>query len=103
MMIRRRRFSKKTQEVALIRQNHRCGSCGVKITKLGRAGAPQHKFGEVAHAHHIVHAKYGGRGTVENCVILCSSCHYSAHEGGDYRFGSVQGTPKDFPYFEGLA
>src|SRR2546422_2669898 len=31
---------------------------------------------------HIQHVKVGGSDSVDNCVIICQSCHYSAHEGG---------------------
>jgi len=47
------------------------------------------------------HVKHGGTNSVDNCVILCSSCHFSAHEGGNYRFGTVDGTAEDYPYFNG--
>jgi hypothetical protein len=38
---------------------------------------------------------------VDNCAILCHSCHYSAHEGGNFRFGQIVGTAKDYPYLRG--
>jgi 5-methylcytosine-specific restriction endonuclease McrA len=60
-----------------------------------------HRFGEGAQAHHVVHIKFGGGSWLDNCVILCQSCHYSAHEGGNYRSGTVMGRKKDFPYFNG--
>jgi hypothetical protein len=34
-------------------------------------------------------------------VILCRSCHYSAHEGGNYRYGTVLGRKQDFRYSNG--
>ena len=33
--------------------------------------------------------------------MLCWSCHYSVHEGGNYRHGTVIGEPDDFPHFNG--
>ena len=67
----------------------------------GNAGAALHKFGETSHAHHIKHAKFGGDASVGNCVIICWSCHYSAHEGGNYRYGTVEADVSDFPYYNG--
>jgi hypothetical protein len=68
---------------------------------LGNLSRGEHEFGEAAHGHHIRHVKWGGTNSVDNCVIICGSCHYSAHEGGNYRWGTVQGTPRDFPHFNG--
>jgi hypothetical protein len=77
-------FSAQTIRDALVRQNGYCASCGTQIPKLGNAGAAQHKFGERAEAHHVLPVRAGGSGQVENCVILCRTCHYSAHQGGRY-------------------
>jgi 5-methylcytosine-specific restriction endonuclease McrA len=92
-------FVRAIQESALRRQGYRCGSCGTKITALGRSGQQAHKFGESAQAHHVKHVKLGGKGDLANCVILCSSCHYSVHEGGNFRHGKVSGLPTDYPYY----
>jgi 5-methylcytosine-specific restriction endonuclease McrA len=94
-------FTRGIQELALGRQRNVCASCGTPISKLGEAGRANHKFGEGAQAHHIKHVKFGGSGDVSNCVVLCKSCHYSAHEGGNYRFGTVVGETTDFPYYNG--
>jgi 5-methylcytosine-specific restriction endonuclease McrA len=94
-------FSTATQQNALIRQKNKCASCRTPIIALGRAGETSHRFGEGAQAHHIKHVKFGGTDLLDNCVILCQSCHYSAHEGGNYRFGTVVGRKTDFPYFHG--
>jgi len=94
-------FSIATQQLALVRQKFRCGSCGTVITRLGVPGRAQHAFGEIVQAHHIRHSKFGGTRSLDNCVILCESCHYSAHEGGNYRHGTVVGRPEDFPHFNG--
>ncbi len=94
-------FSRATQQLALARQKHRCASCGTYILALGSAGQDSHRFGEGAQAHHIRHIKLGGRDALDNCVVICQSCHYSAHEGGNYRGGTVRGNKTDFPYFNG--
>ncbi|MEK7778634.1 MAG: HNH endonuclease signature motif containing protein [Pseudomonadota bacterium] len=97
----RKEFTVATQQFALHRQQFCCALCRTFITKLGEMGRLQHKYSEIAHAHHILHAKYGGTNTADNCVILCQSCHYSIHEGGNYRYGTVICHRKDFPYFYG--
>jgi 5-methylcytosine-specific restriction endonuclease McrA len=101
MAKRRHEFTRNTQKPALARQRNVCASCGALITALGQAGRRAHKFGESAQAHHIKHVKLGGTNNLGNCAVICWSCHYSVHEGGNYRFGSVSGTPEDFPYFRG--
>src|SRR4030042_5448346 len=94
-------FSRHTQEMALVRQKNRCASCGETIVALGQKGREKHRFGEGARAHHIQHLKLRGSNSVDNCVILCESCHYSGHEGGNYRLGTIMGARDDFPYFNG--
>lgn len=49
---------------------------------MGAAGAARHKFGERAEAHHLLPVLAGGTAHVDNCVILCRTCHYSAHQAG---------------------
>lgn len=100
-MRRTQQFSKAAQKLALTRQKFQCASCGTPITDLSEKGREQHLFGEIAQAHHIIHIKFNGTNSVDNCVILCQSCHYSVHEGGNYRYGTVVGNKKDFPYFNG--
>ncbi len=100
-MTRPNEFSRSTQQLALARQKYRCASCGTHISLLGETGREDHQHGEGAQAHHLRHVKFGGSDTVNNCVILCQSCHYSAHEGGNYRFGTVVGRERDYPYFRG--
>ena len=82
-MSRPNEFSMVTQQQALLRQRHRCASCGTSISRVGEAGRNEHRFGEGAQAHHVQHVKFGGLACLDNCVILCQSCHYSAHEGGN--------------------
>lgn len=94
-------FSRATQRYALARQKHRCASCGTRIVSLGESGRAQHQYGEGAQAHHIRHVKFGGSNALSNCVILCWSCHYCAHEGGNYRTGTIIGRKSDFPHFHG--
>jgi cytochrome c553 len=47
------------------------------------------------------HAKYLGKGGEQNCVVACASCHDNAHEGKNYRFGTVVGNKEDYPSFSG--
>jgi 5-methylcytosine-specific restriction endonuclease McrA len=100
-MNRPNEFSTATQQLALARQRFRCASCGTRITQVGNAGRATHQFGEGTQAHHVRHVKFGGTASLDNCAILCSSCHYSVHEGGNYRFGKVVGKQSDFPHFYG--
>lgn len=93
------KFSNLTKHAALERQSFKCASCGEEILALGESGQTNHRFGERADAHHMKHKKFGGTGEIDNCVVLCWSCHYSAHEGGNYKKGKVIGTDRDFPYF----
>jgi HNH endonuclease len=99
----RQEFTTETMKAALRRQDNRCGSCGVYIYEFGKDGARGHAFGEWAEAHHIRHAHAGGDPSVQNCVVVCKSCHYSAHGGGNYRDNSegMQGRQKDFPCYNG--
>jgi 5-methylcytosine-specific restriction endonuclease McrA len=101
MVVARKGFSRKSQELALERQQNLCAACGTPIRAIGKAGRLQHKFGEGAQAHHINPAKFGGTDKVANCVVICDACHYSVHEGGNYRFGTVAGTSDDFPHYSG--
>ncbi|MGH8533013.1 MAG: HNH endonuclease [Gammaproteobacteria bacterium] len=100
-MPRPNEFSRPTEQLALARQRFRCASCGTHISRLGDAGRVEHRYGEGAQAHHLRHIKFGGSDALDNCVILCESCHYSAHEGGNYRFGTVVGRESDYPHFRG--
>lgn len=94
-------FTAETQRHAWARQDRLCGSCGTPIHRLGAEGRSLHEFGEVAHAHHMRPVRLGGKGSSSNCVILCQTCHYTAHEGGNYRYGTVVGSAEDFPHFDG--
>lgn len=100
-MSRRAEFGARVKEAALQRQKHCCASCGEQISTTKSGGASTHKYGEPAHAHHIVHAQQGGSNQPENCVILCWSCHYCAHEGGNFKSKDVMATKADFPHYDG--
>ena len=72
-------FSANTIKAAFVRQSGYCASCGIRISKMGNDGAMRHEFGERAEAHHVLPVLAGGTAHVGNCVILCRTCHYSAH------------------------
>jgi 5-methylcytosine-specific restriction endonuclease McrA len=99
----RNEFSVDTMQRALARQKYFCASCGEKIISLGKAASSYHKFGEIAQAHHMKHCQLGGSSDLSNCVILCYSCHYSVHNGGDYRNRAryLITVTSDYKYFTG--
>ncbi|MBN9063007.1 MAG: hypothetical protein BGP06_08955 [Rhizobiales bacterium 65-9] len=81
-------FSPQTQAAALKRQGYVCASCGSRIWVAGRRGAASHRFGEGSEGHHVIPFEgMNGPNSVENCVVLCKSCHNSAHQGG--RFADI--------------
>lgn len=107
-------FDRSTIEAAFGRQGGLCASCGTRIWKMGNDGALWHKFGERAEAHHVRPVKAGGSAAVENCVVVCRSCHYSAHQGGRWadveiyrlagakkRYASVSTIAKEYPFYRG--
>ncbi|MCA9298458.1 MAG: HNH endonuclease [Phycisphaerales bacterium] len=99
----RAEFTRTVQHLALFRQGHRCAMCGTPILELGEAGRASHRYGEIAEAHHIRHAKCGGGNNVQNCVIICWSCHHTAHYGGNYRYrppAHEQAAPSDFEFYD---
>lgn len=100
-MKRANEFSPSVKKLALFRQKNKCASCGAFVPKLGEAGREGHEFGERAEAHHRRPVRKGGAATVGNCVVLCESCHYNAHEGGKFGTGTVIGRKKDFDFFKG--
>ncbi len=100
-MARPNEFLHSTKQRALARQRFRCAMCGAAISAVGEAGRADHPFGERAEAHHVMHVKRDGTDSVENCVVICQACHYTAHEGGNYRFGTVAGRPSDYRYYRG--
>ena len=84
----RANFPPGIQRQALDRQRHVCASCGELLKHLGEEAREHNPFGDRAEAHHVIPCKpiiphtQGGPATVENCVVLCRTCHYSAHQGG---------------------
>ena len=82
-------FSRSVQNQALARQKSRCASCGTHITAIGEAGRASHELGERTEGHHVIPHKMGGPITRENCVVLCQSCHLSAHQGGRWSDASI--------------
>ena len=100
-MSRDNEFSQMTKIMALKRQKNKCGSCGTRIHGIYKIDAAHHKFGEHAEAHHIRHVQQGGTNAVFNCIIICKACHYSVHEGGNYRSKDILATQADFPHFNG--
>ena len=95
------KFSPATKAQALERQRNQCAACGEPISALGEDGAEGHEYGESAQAHHMLHIKRGGTADVSNCVVLDQSCHYSVHEGGNYRFGTEMSTASAYSFFDG--
>jgi 5-methylcytosine-specific restriction protein A len=61
----RREFSKKVKRDAFLRSNDYCenSKCGARLT-----------VGKFAYDHDIADG-LGGEPTLENCVVLCKSCH----------------------------
>jgi hypothetical protein len=90
-------FPPSIQRNALGRQKHRCASCSTGISEIGQAGISTHLFGEGAQGHHVIPHKIGGQITVENCVVLCRSCHLNAHQGGRWRDASIYDDLKMLP------
>jgi len=92
-------FPSNVQRQALQRQHYQCASCSTPIAAIGQAGLDQHRFGEGAEAHHVVPHKMGGPIAVSNCVVICRTCHYSAHQGGRWRdisiYADLDGLPMD--------
>jgi hypothetical protein len=82
-------FPPHIQRLALARQKFRCASCKTPIIAIGETGQAHHKFGERAEGHHLIPNKMGGPITTDNCVVLCSSCHRSAHQGARWRDISI--------------
>lgn len=93
-------FSSGTKLAALARQDFLCAMCASLIVPFGSTKLVSVAWGESAHAHHRRPMQMGGSGTEHNCVVICSSCHYTAHFGGNYgqKFAAKV---QDFKYFYG--
>ena len=95
-MARNFNFSVDVKNKAFFRQWNLCAHCGKSLTNV------------FDHAHHVLPNQAGARGnpndswikSVDNCVILCESCHFRVHENGRYRTGAAS-APKYFPYSHG--
>jgi Fe-S oxidoreductase len=101
--MKRDEFTLNTKEQALDRQRNRCGSCGAAVSYLTPIEDAKNKYLEFARAHHMRHCQQGGTSDLSNCVILCQACHYSVHQGGNYRNQSsyLISVPTDYLYFNG--
>ena len=98
-----RNFPPGIQRQALQRQSYRCASCGTPIAAIGQAGSDRHRFGEGAHAHHVIPHKMGGPLTSSNCVVICRTCHYSAHQGGRWGDTSIYADLDNLPMDQKIA
>jgi hypothetical protein len=89
-------FSTWIRNEAFIRRGKRCACCGENLEDLWD------------NAHHVLPDQAGIPGatedrfiaSVENCVVLCSDCHYAVHDSGRYRNGPVA-PPSYFRYSHG--
>jgi 5-methylcytosine-specific restriction endonuclease McrA len=79
-----RSFPEKIQRLALRRQRYKCASCETPIHDILNYAISSHEYGEGAKGHHVIPHGMGGPLTVENCVVICQSCHYSVHVGGHW-------------------
>jgi hypothetical protein len=96
-------FPVSVQTAALMRQKNRCGSCGTPISAIGQSGASTHRFGEGAEGHHVIPHQMGGPLTLDNCVVLCKSCHYSVHRGGHFAYTQQYDSVKSLPMPQKIA
>ena len=89
-MARHFEFTDKVRNDAFFRQNARCAVCRYSLKD-------QEEFG-----HHVIPDQSGDPEdkqdaflrSVDNCVMLCHTCHYVVHDSGHYRVGSVP--PPDY-------
>jgi hypothetical protein len=82
------RFTQGTRLEARRRQRNRCGCCGESLEWL------------VEHAHHFQPRAQGGGGELDNCVVLCETCHHRVHQDGHFASGFV--AQQDyFPFWNG--
>ena len=78
-----RNFPPGIQRQALQRQSYRCASCGTPIAAIGQAGSDRHRFGEGAHAHHVIPHKMGGsrRAIASSSAALVTTARTKAAAG----------------------
>jgi hypothetical protein len=93
-------FGQATKLAALERQECLCAMCASLIVPCANKQLISVAWGETAHAHHRRPMQQKGKGTVDNCVIVCRSCHYSAHFGGNYG-KKIIANIEDFRFFFG--
>lgn len=62
-------FSPKTRKAIIERDNGLCVKCGATYQEI----------------HHVVFRSQGGRGTFENGVCICNSCHVLVHKHDNMR------------------
>jgi|SRR6266478_1734714 len=88
-------FDEATKKMARLRQNGRCAACQHSLNDL------------LEHAHHVVPKLTGNPSiaadqwlrSVNNCVILCDTCHTAYHGHGAFR--TVTAEPAVFKYSHG--
>lgn len=87
-------FSPTTIKNAYLRQKNRCALCGTDFDEIWV------KFGEDSAAHHILRVADGGTHDLDNCAVLCETCHQQAHNWGRYR-DPVELLRTEFKYLNG--
>jgi 5-methylcytosine-specific restriction endonuclease McrA len=93
-MARANEFTRTTKDQAFLRQKGRCAMCGGYLPKL------YDWYGEGSAAHHIRRVADGGSRHLDNCVILCETCHLQAHDWGKFR-RPIEILRKEFRYLTG--
>lgn len=91
-------FTPAVRRATFRRQDGRCACCGDHMAWRD----------DDIHAHHVVPNQSGDTARAsddflrreDNCVYLCTECHWAVHEGGRYRNGAVPG-PDYYPYSHG--
>ena len=89
-------FNDHVRNQAFFRQWNLCAHCGRSLIHV------------YDNAHHVVPNQLGRPDIagdswmreVDNCVILCQTCHHRIHGNGRFRSGAVA-SADDFPYSHG--
>jgi len=95
-MVRQFDFNKDAKDSAYFRQWNKCAHCGVSLVDY------------VDHAHHVVpnqsgnlaNSKHACLTEIDNCVMLCETCHIRVHQDGRFRTGATA-LPDYFLYSHG--
>lgn len=92
------RFPRSVEKQAIIRQGSCCAICNTGGNIKSLTG------------HHVIPVRHGCPSkndpnyaflnTVENCVMICKSCHISKAHGGHWAYGVLAG-PEGFPNSHG--